>query len=395
MGELKQSTRSHALLSASGSHRWLNCTPSAVLEDKFLASNKEKESVYAEEGSLAHEFCEIDMHLFAGNIDKKEYARELRKLKKHKLYNPEMDGFVKQYTDFCKEEFADCLKRCGFAELYIEERVDYSSVVPDGFGSLDLGIACDDTLYIIDFKYGMGVSVSAEKNSQLMLYGIGMLDMLDMMFDFKKIKLVVIQPRINNFSVWETTPDKLLDWGNTIVKPAAAKAFAGKGVQKAGDWCKFCKVKAMCATLAAQNVKLARHEFKDPHFLSEEQLIGVYKQIPMLVDWAKAVEEHLTKQCLSGKIVPGYKLVEGKSQRKWTDEKEVRSLLLRNEYKPEDINKTSLLGIPAIEKLLKRDNKAELLAKYIVKPAGKPTMVPASDPRPAINSMEQCKKDFE
>lgn len=390
--QVDHSTRKHALLSASGAHRWLHCTPSARLEEKFEESSPSTSSVYADEGTLAHEFGDLNLKKAAGHITESVFDEEIKELKKHPLYSAEMEGEVDKYVTYVLEAFGVAKQKTPDAVLMIEERLDFSHLVEQGFGTGDAGIIADGILEIIDLKYGKGIRVEAEENPQLMLYGSGALRSFDLMYDIHTVKMTIVQPRLDHVSSWEIPVNDLISWGEKTVKPAAAKAYEGEGVQKAGDHCKWCKVKAMCATLAAKNVTLAQHEFKDPHLLTEKQLLEVYKQQPMLVDWVNAVAEYLLAEALKGKQWPGYKIVEGRSQRKWVDEDKVIETLELS-HDPKDFMVSKLAGIPAIEKLLGKKDFPVLLGGMVLLPPGKPTLVPESDKRPAMG-IEQARLDF-
>jgi hypothetical protein len=390
--QVDHSTRKHALLSASGASRWLVCTPSARLEEKFEESSPSTSSIYADEGTLAHEFGDINLRKAAGRITNSVFEKEIKELRKHPLYSSEMEGEVDKYVTYVLEAFGVAKQKTPDAVLMIEERLDFSHLVEQGFGTGDAGIIADGILEIIDLKYGKGIRVDAEENPQLMLYGSGALRSFELMYDIHTVKMTIVQPRLDHISSWEIGVKDLTTWGEKTVKPAAAKAYEGKGIQKAGDHCKWCKVKAMCATLAAKNIALARHEFKDPHLLTEKQLIEVYKQQPMLVDWVNAVAEYLLAEALKGKQWPGYKIVEGRSQRKWMDEEKVIATLELS-HDPKDFMVSKLAGIPAIEKLLGKKDFPVLLGEMVLLPPGKPTLVPESDKRPAMG-IEQAKLDF-
>lgn len=390
MSSVEHSTRAHALLSASGASRWMNCTPSARLEEKFDESST---STFAAEGTLAHEFGDVNLRFKNGEIDEKTLKAELKKLRKDKNYTDEMESEVDKYVTIVMEAFAVAKARTPDAKLLIEERVDFSHLVEKGFGTGDVCIVADGFLDVIDLKYGKGVKVDADKNPQLMLYGSGALRKFDLVYDIHTVNLVIVQPRLDHLSEWKISTEDLIEWGQKEVKPKAAKAYQGKGVQKAGDHCKWCKVKAMCATLAAKNVKLAQHDFKDPHLLTESQVLGVYKQIPMLVDWANAVGKHLLDEAVKGKKWQGLKLVEGRSNRKWTDEKKVQEALIENLFDEKEFTTTELQGITAVEKLVGKSKFPTILGSLVIKPQGKPTLVPMSDKRPAMG-VEQAKEDF-
>lgn len=374
-------SRAHALLSASGADRWMNCTPSARLEQRFEES---KDSIYAMEGTLAHEFGDLNLRYFNKEISKKTLNVELKKLRKDKLYTYEMEEQVEKYTDYVIEEYNSKKD----ALLLVEQKLDFSHIVEKGFGTGDTTIIADEVLDVIDLKYGKGVQVDAKENPQLKLYGIGALRKYDLSYDIKIVRLTIVQPRLDHISTWDIKAEDLIEWGEKQVKPKAAKAFKGLGVQKAGSWCKWCRAKAMCATLAAENIKLARHEFRDPHLLTEEQVLGIHAQIPMLVDWAKGVDDYLLKEAVKGKKWPGLKLVEGRSTRKIADEKGLRTVLIANDFKEEDFTETKLLGITKLEKLVGKKKIKDIASDYIVKPMGAPTLTTESDPKPAFGLAE-------
>lgn len=390
MSSVEHSTRAHALLSASGASRWMNCTPSARLEEKFDESST---STFAAEGTLAHEFGDVNLRFRNGEITEKTLNSELKKLRKDINYTDEMEGEVDKYVEIVMEAFAVAKARTPDAKLLIEERVDFSHLVEKGFGTGDVCIVADGFLDVIDLKYGKGVKVDADNNPQLMLYGSGALRNFEMMYDIHTVNLVIVQPRLDHLSEWKISTEKLIEWGEKEVKPKAAKAYQGKGLQKAGDHCKWCKVKAMCATLAAKNVKLAQHDFKDPHLLTESQVIEVYKQQPMLVDWVNSVAKYLLDEAVKGKKWPGLKLVEGRSNRKWSDEVKVKEALTDNLFDEKDFTTTKLQGITVVEKLVGKAEFPTILGNLVIKPQGKPTLVPMSDKRPAMG-IEQAKEDF-
>lgn len=391
MGAVQHETRKHALLSASGSSRWLNCTPSARLEEK----RKESEtSVYAQEGTLAHEFGDICLRNFNGEISSKVFTTEMSKLRKDKLYTKEMEPEVGKYINYVTESFNVARSKTPGAILIVEERLDFSHIVENGFGTGDACIIADGVLWVIDLKYGKGVRVEATNNPQLKLYGLGALRAFELMYDIHTVRLVVMQPRLDHISEWDISVDDLNNWGAEVVKPKALQAYAGKGTQKAGDWCRWCKVSGMCATLAAKNVALAKHDFKDPHLLSDEQLIDVFGQIPMLQMWAKSVSEHLLAEALEGKDWQGYKVVEGRSNRKWSDDEKAIKILRGKKFPRKDYINSKLKGIGDIQKLVGKEEFEPLLGEVVIKPPGKPTFVSEKDKRPAMG-ISQAKKDFE
>lgn len=382
--------RQHALLSASGAYRWLNCTPSAVLEDKV----EESTSIYASEGTLAHDLAELEIKWGLNMIDKKEYSIKYGEIQANDLYNADMDNEVEKYKNLILEEFAASKAKTKDALILIEQKVDLSFIIEEGFGKCDTIIIADRTMKVIDLKYGQGVKVSAVKNPQLMLYSLGALEEFGFLYDIDNVVLTIAQPRLDNWSSFEISAKDLKSWGENFVKPKAAEAFEGKGVQVAGEWCKFCRVKARCATLASYSMKVAQHEFKDPHLLTDDQLIEVYKKQPIITDWIGAVAEFMLKEALNGKEWSGYKLVEGRSNRRITDENEAIRVLRENNYKDEQILNTKIKGLTDLTKILGKDKFSLLLDPLITKPPGKPILVELSDKREALRDLDSAKEVF-
>lgn len=395
MAKVSHNIREHALLSASHAARWLACPPSARLEEKFKETCGEPESsVYAEEGTLAHEFAELRLRQLSGRISDQEYVEESERLRSHGLYSEEIEDNIEKYAAYVMEEFEASKKIVPDPVLFIEEQLDFSHIVEQGFGTGDAGIIADGTMEIIDLKYGKGIKVEACENPQLKLYALGALRNYEMFYDIHTVKLTIIQPRLDNITSWSVPVKDLVKWAEETVKPVAAKAYEGKGLQKAGEHCKFCLVKAMCATLASRNVALAKHEFKDPHLLTEKQLLDVYRQIPMLTDWANAVGEYLYKKALAGEKVEGYKLVEGQSRRKWVDEAQVQDLLKGEGYSEEEYNVVKLKGISDIEKLVGKKTFPLMFEGMVTRTQVNPVLVPDTDKRPEYKAADQAKKDF-
>jgi hypothetical protein len=379
----------HALLSASGAHRWLNCTPSARLEEDF----KDQTSVYAQEGTLAHEFAETLLVKYLKLYTKARFDKAIKVLKTSELYSPEMDEEVLKYTDFVKEQFRSAKKRSKDAILLIEEKVDLTDYIPEGFGTCDAIIIADGIMEVIDLKYGKGVQVEAHENPQLMLYGLGALCKFHFIYDIEKVRLNIVQPRLNHISTYEISSKNLFAWGSLAVKPLAEKAFKGEGEQCAGDWCKWCKAAPRCKALADKSMKIAQHKFADPKLLTDDQLMEVYKQNAQIADWLKKVAAYVLAEALAGKKWNGYKLVEGRAVRKWKSEEDVCKALFEMDWTEEDIFQQKLLGITAIEKLLGKNEFSEKLSSLVIKPQGKPTLVDESDKRPAFG-IEQAKEIF-
>lgn len=378
MPGVNHTNRKHAILSASGASRWLNCTPSARLEEKM----PDKTSTFAQEGTLAHELSDVILRYKLGLITKTIYNKEIKKLKADKLYYPEMDDEVAIYVDFCMERYAEAKKRTPDAKAMIEERLDFTHLVEQGFGTGDFGIIADGELEIIDLKFGKGVEVSAEQNAQLMLYGSGALRANELLFEIRTVTLTIVQPRLFSISSWSLPAEDLIEWGEETVKPLAIKAYAGEGDQKVGEWCKFCKVKATCRAMQEFTLETAKHDFKDPHELSFDEVVGIYKQSSMIIDWLKSVGDFVKEKALAGEKVEGFKLVEGRTQRAVSDPESIIKVLEENLYNKEDYIKESLIGVTALEKLIGKKDFNSLIGEYITKPVGAPTLVDLSDKRP-------------
>mgnify|MGYP000993606489 CR=1 FL=1 len=384
---------SHAILSASGAHRWMACTPSARLEQQFPDST----STFAEEGTFAHALAELKLSRAIANTTKPSvFKKRLAEIKKDPLYSPAMEEYVDQYVTQVGEKFIEAKARCKDTIVMLEQRLDFSLWVPEGFGTGDVVIISDEAIEVIDLKYGKGVPISAENNPQTRLYGLGAIDTFDALYDFSKVRMTIIQPRLDSISTEEMTVEELQSWGNGDLTEKAALAHAGKGKFIAGDHCKFCKLKATCRTRAEANLELARYEFQEAPLLTIEEIADILARANQLRAWASDIEGYALEQARDhGENFPGWKLVEGRSNRKYTDETIVSKALLDagferiKIYKPEE-----LLGITAMEKEIGKKKFGELLKDYVVKPAGKPVLVPEADKRPPINSIKAAVDDF-
>lgn len=389
------SERSHALLSASGAHRWLNCTPSAVLESQYGDSNKS--SVFAEEGTLAHELSELYIkHDILEQIDDQTFSDRFDELMNNELFSEDMLDYVPIYVDYCSDELKEAKTHSTLAVMEIEQKLDLTEFVPESFGTADCVIISDDTMEVIDLKYGKGVPVYAEWNNQEMLYALGALRKYDTMYDISNIKLTIVQPRLNNISTWEIYVKDLLKWANAELKPAANMAFEGKGDLRAGEWCRFCAVKNRCRALYEQQVEIAKYEFKDPNLLSDDEIADVLQRTPKLIEWANAVSTYALESAVTtGKSWPGFKLVEGISRRKWLDEDKVSEAIFSRmpEATEDQVFDMKLKTITQMEKQFGKKLVDDILSDVIVKPQGKPTLVPLCDKRPALGT-EDAKQDF-
>lgn len=388
------SQRSHALLSASGASRWLNCTPSARLEEEF---GQRRTSVYAEEGTLAHELSELYLSRdVLQSIDEDTFNSRLEEIMANDLFNEEMLDVIPIYTDYCAMQYAEAKTNCGLASIEIEQKFDLTEYAPESFGTSDCTIIADDVLEVIDLKYGKGVPVYATWNKQLMLYGLGALRMYDTMYCISKLRLTIVQPRINNISTFEISVEELISWAEQELKSKALDAFEGRGTLEAGDWCKFCSVKNKCRALYEKNMEIAKYEQKKAEFLTDEEISDVIKRTPALIEWANSILTYANEKAIGeGKHWPGFKLVEGTSRRKWIDEDSATQAILDKlpELSEDDIFNMKLKPITQIEKTVGKKRFNEILSDVVVKPQGKPILVPEEDKRPALG-VSQAQLDF-
>lgn len=387
-GQVKHADRAHAILSASGSDRWMNCTPSARLEEAY----PEQTSDYAEEGTLAHEFAEQMLRHRTGSISAKDFNQRVSELKKHRLY---YDGMMKEVEPYVTL----VLEQMGLDKdpvLIIEHRSDFSSYVPDGFGTTDAAVIAKRILFITDLKFGKGIRVSAKDNPQLKLYALGALTAFDMLYDIDTVRLTISQPRLDAVSTWDITPEDLIKWGEEVVKPTAVIADKGEGDLKPGEWCKFCRAKVNCPALREEALTVARNDFEPADIATkvengEDVLLSIYEAADRITDYLQAVKAYVLQRAIAGKKWKGLKLVAGKSNRTITDERTVRHILTNRKYKFEDFENVKLKGIGDLEKLLGKADFEKIVGPYVSKPPGKPILVEASDPRPEFSSADDFK----
>lgn len=371
----------HALLSASSSHRWLNCPPSARLCEGY----DDKGSNFAAEGSDAHSLCEYKLRKALG-MEAKDPTEDLT------WYDAEMEESASGYAAFVMELVAESKKTCSDPVVLIEQRLDYSKYVQSGFGTGDCVLIADGTLHIVDFKYGRGVLVEAEDNPQMKLYALGALEIFDCLYDIDTVSMTIYQPRRANVSTFTLTRQELLDWAETVLVPTAELAYAGDGEYHCGEWCQFCKAKADCRERARANMELARYEFRQPPLLTDEEVEEILGKLDSLMDWASDIKDYALQAAISGKHWSGYKLVEGRANRRYTDENAVVAAVKAAGYDPYDEPK--LLGVTAMTTLLGRKQFNDILGGLITKPQGKPTLVPESDKRPAMTTiLDDFKED--
>lgn len=382
--EQDHSEREHALLSPSSSSRWLNCTPSARLSEN--AENKS--SVYAEEGTLFHEICEYCLAQWnAGVWEPDPFGEELPELKDdhltHPLFKQEMFRHARNYCDFVMNENYNLEKSDGACKMLLEERVDISEYAPDCFGSVDCQLVGHDTLIVIDLKYGEGVKVYAERNTQMMLYALGAIKGKP---SIKTIRLVIAQVRLNHFDVWEISANDLLQWADKVLKPTAKKAFAGKGEQKMGDWCGFCPVKAQCRK-QYEAVVSDFDKYEYPELLTEDEICDLIEKIDKYKGWLESVNKFVYDEAIRGHKWKGYKLVSGRSSRVITDEEAIRQDLLAKKYLEDEIFNIKLKGIGDLEKLVGKKQFSALYGQYVKSKPGNPKLVPDSAPGDEINPL--------
>ena len=386
----KHSERSHALLSASGAGRW----PSAKLEDEY---GEKKSSVYAAEGTLAHELSELYIARdVLGSITEQDFDARLEEVMANDLFSEEMLEVIPIYTDYCAAQLAEAKTTNQLACMDIEQKLDLTEYVPESYGTADCVIINDDLIEVIDLKYGKGVPVYADWNKQLMLYGLGALRKYDTMYDITEVRLTIIQPRINNISSWQISAEELRKWAEEELRPRAELAFEGKGELNAGDWCIFCAVRNQCRKLYEQQLEVAKHEFADPELLTDEEIADIVRRTPKLIEWANSIAEYAhAKAITENKTWPGLKLVEGVSRRKWLDEDKASNAIFARcpELSEDEIFNMKLKSITSIEKLVGKKRFKEILSDVVIKPQGKPTLVPLEDKRPAMG-YGQAQIDF-
>lgn len=397
--KLDHASRGHALLTASGSERWRHCPPSARLEAQFPSAT----SIYAEEGTAVHEFCEYlvrkDLH-------------ERVQMPQSDFYTEEALNNAEIYREFVAEN-AERMRNDGLSPMVlVEERLDFSNIVPEGFGTGDCLILAQGKLHIIDYKNGHHM-VSAHQNSQLMLYALGALNMYDFIFNVQEVSMSIVQPRVENISTYTCSKEELIAWGEAI-KPIARLAFEGKGEQKPGEWCFFCKAKAVCKACAAEAMALVKTEFldldagvlsdeqeetdataaydpdttaptfKSPALLSKADIEKMLPTLNRIESWIEAIFAYVSSEAINHSVCwDGYKVVEGRSKRQFLDPKAVARAATQAGYN--DIYKTEMISLTDFEKLMGKKKFQEVLGEYVVKPPGKLALVPDSDPRPAVD----------
>ena len=365
----------HALLSASSSHRWLNCPPSVRLCESY----EDKGNNYAAEGTAAHTLCEYKLKVVLG-IRSKDPTADLT------YYNAEMEDCANGYAAYILELVETAKQSCADPVVLIEQRLDFSKYVEGGFGTGDCLVIADGTLHIVDYKHGQGVLVEAGDNPQMKLYALGALEIFDGIYDINTVSMTIYQPRRDNVSTHTVFKESLYQWAEEVLKPAAKLAYAGDGEFNCGDWCQFCRAKYECRARAERNLELARYDFKLPPLLEDDEVEDILGKIDALVSWASDIKDYALQAALGGKQWNGWKLVEGRSNRRYTDEASVVEAVSTAGFDPYE---RKVLGITAMTSLLGKKRFEEVLGGFIEKPPGKATLVPENDKRPAINTAQQ------
>lgn len=371
-------SKKHAILSASSSHRWLNCPPSVRLSEGY----QETVSDFAAEGTDAHTLCEYKLRK-ALDLVVGEYP-----MPKLDWYSEEMEECANGYVAFVLELIEEVKKTCSDPIILIEQRLDYSKYVKGGFGTGDCVIIADGMIHIVDYKHGRGVQVDAKDNPQMMLYAIGALELFDHLYEVNDVSMTIYQPRRSNISTFKMNSKDLYEWVSTVLIPMAKLAYKGEGKYKAGEWCQFCKAKTTCRERANENMKLAALEFAVPALLTDDEIEDILLKVDGLVEWANDVKVYALHSAISGKKWTGFKLVEGRAVRKYSDNVKVANQVKQAGYDPYE---KKLLGLTDMQKMLGKSKFNELLGSYLVKPIGKPTLVLESDKRPEFNP---AKADF-
>lgn len=362
----------HSVLGASAADRWMNCTPSAQL----TAGMEDETTTFAAEGTAAHALCEWKVRkalkMRAGRRPTSDY------------WTDEMEEFTDDYRDFIMDLVGQAKQHCKDPVTLIEQHLDFSCYVPDGFGTGDFLLVADKELNVVDFKYGRGVAVYADHNPQMMLYALGALNLFDCLYDIEQVTMTIFQPRLSSISTWTITAAELYQWAEEVLKPKAELAAKGEGEFVSGSWCRFCKARNTCRARAESFLELARMEFQPPALLSDEEVAEVMEKADELSKWASDVMAYAQVEAIeNGKHWNGYKLVEGRSVRKFSDEAKVEAAAKEAGYT--DIYNKSLITLTAFEKLMGKKTFADVLGQYVTKPAGKLTLVPVSDKRPEVS----------
>lgn len=362
----------HALLSASSAHKWIACPPSALLSKKF----EDTSSSFAQEGTDAHTLAQYNLEKLLG-LNTKDPTESLS------FYDEEMNSHAEYYAAFVLEQLEKAKENCADPQILIEQKLDFSKYVPEGYGHVDCLIIADGTLTVIDYKYGLGIKVSAERNPQMFCYALGGLALFDGIYDIDNIHLIIYQPRRENISEYSISKSELIKWAEDVLAPTAQLAIKGEGEYKAGEHCQFCKAKATCRKRAEYNLELAKYDFKEPATLDNDEIAAILAKADELISWVNDVKEYALKEALNGTKFEGFKVVSGRSNRKYTDESAVADVVIAAGKDPYE---KKLLGITAMTALLGKKTFEDILGGLTFKPPGKPVLVTTDDKRPEYNS---------
>lgn len=378
----------HARLSASGSNKWLNCPPSLTMEEQF----EDRSSVYAEEGTLAHAVAELKARKYFTPMSKTKYTKEFNELKKHELWQSEMDGYTDFYLDYLKGVY---LSTKNTPYVAIEKRVSYDQYACDGFGTADCIMIFDNTIYVNDLKYGKGVKVDADNNTQLMLYALGAYSEYSFLFKLEKAVVGIIQPRLDHVSTWEISIEDLLSFGEEV-KEKSNLAIAGQGEIVAGDHCTFCKAKNICKEYLKDYIGLVPIMEKSPqaNMLTNDEIGDILQKAIDLDKWAKGLKEYALTQSLKGENIPGWKAVPGRTSRVWTDMDLAFNTLMENGIAEAILYEKKPLTLAQTEKVIGKKEFEELAGSFVVKSEGKPTLVVETDKREAITNKVKAEDVF-
>ena len=366
----------HAILSPSSSERWINCPPSAKEN-----AGGDTGSTYAQQGTDAHE-------LGAYKIEKALGHRVRDPTDELEYFDEEMEECTDAYCEFVMEQVQKAKQSCSDPQVLVEQRLDFTRWVAESFGTADCIIVADGTMTVIDFKYGLGVLVDAEGNSQMKMYALGALNLFESLYDIQTVRMIIFQPRRDNVSIAEVTKEKLLGWAEEVLIPAAALAAKGDGEYRAGKHCQFCRIKATCRKRAEFNLQMAQYDFAVPDTLADDEISLILDRADTFIGWVNDVKAYALEQAISGKQYPGFKVVEGRSTRRYTNPNAGAEAVTDAGYDPFE---KKLMGVTAMTKLLGTKKFNTLLGSLIEKPQGKPTLVPESDKRPAwtINDFQE------
>lgn len=380
----------HATLSASSAAKWINNPPTLWIEEGMPNTT----SAFAQEGTEAHRLAELTLKHEVGQLTDSEFSAAIKVFKQHaEFYDQSMQDFIDSHVSSVMEDY----NRFDNAEMMLEQKVSFSDWAPGGFGTSDCVILADDRLEIWDLKYGKGIRVDADHNFQLMLYALGCYAKYSLIYDFSQIRMTISQPRIDNLSQFDMSLDDLLEWGDKVVKPAADNALNGRGewdFSKPATW-HFFKAEGFCKALAEENLKIRKYKFMEANTLKPEDITEILGMKDRITHWLDAVEYYAMTQARDGKMeLPGYKLVAGRSNRKLTDQDAVYKDLRAKGYRKSDLVQEKLIPLTKLDKLVKVEDYDAIISPKVIKPAGKPTLVPETDKRPAIGSTSSARADF-